>query len=273
MKKFEEVIKAHLIDQYHGILLPSSIDNHIRNHVQNLQSDYLIQKISPIIKDGAKILDVGSGYGSFVFSAIKNGYDAYGIELAEFEYKISKKKALEYNMDPKRFLMGSAIDLPYLDESFDVVCFWNVLEHVENYKLVIKEAKRVLRPGGLIFIIAPNYCAFRKEAHYHLPWIPMLPKPLARLYLRAAGRKTSFLDDCIFYITIFGLKRYLKSQNLYVSIDINEKIKRGDFFQSQKVNVLIAFCRKYKLGGLLKKAIFLLKTHPFSHSIDLIAKK
>lgn len=273
MDDLEKKIKDHLLEQYQGTFPSSSIDDHIHNHVEELQSDYLIQKISPLVQNGSKILDIGAGYGSFVLAASKAGYDAYGIEIEEFEYEISKERALGCNLAPERFSLGSALALPYADASFDIVSFWNVLEHIPDYKLAIKEAKRVLRVGGLIFILAPNYCSFRKEAHYQLPWVPMLPKPLGRLYLKFVGRKTSFLDHCIFYITTFGIKRYLTSQNLSVSIDINEKIEKNYFFQSFKINALVAFCRKYKLENFLKKMIFMIKTHPFSYSIDIIAKK
>ena len=273
MSKLEEKIKKHLKHQYDGIFLPEQIDQHINDYVRNIQSNYLIQKIAPLINRGAKILDVGSGYGSFVLEAIHNGYDAYGIEIEMFEHEISRERAREKSIVPERFALGSALFLPYPDESFDMVSFWNVLEHIADYRIAIKEAKRVLRPGGVIFIVAPNYCAFRKEAHYHLPWIPMFPKPLARLYLKVLGRNTSFLDQCIFYVTMFGLKRYLASQGLRVSTDINEKIKTGLIFQSSKINALVGFCKKYHLVGLLKQIVLLLKTHPFTHSVDIMAKK
>ncbi|HCU07001.1 MAG TPA: class I SAM-dependent methyltransferase [Holosporales bacterium] len=273
MSNLENKIKKHLQQQYKGIFLPPQIDKHIKNYVENAQSSYLVQKISPLVDKGAKILDIGSGYGSFVFEAIHHGYDAYGIEIESFEHEISKERAVEELIDPKRFAQGSALSLPYPDESFDMVSFWNVLEHISDYKQAIREAKRVLKTKGKIFIIAPNYCAFRKEAHYHVPWIPLFPKPLARLYLRFLGRETTFLDNCIFYVTIFGVKRYLVSQNLHVSIDINEKIRKGFNFHSSYINRVVQFCRTYRLTGLLEKAIFFFQTHPFTNSIDIVAKK
>jgi MPBQ/MSBQ methyltransferase len=272
MSAIESKIRKHLFKQYEGIFLPQQIDKHVNNYVQNVQSDYLIQKITPFIVTG-KILDIGSGYGSFVLSALQNGYDAYGIEVEAFEHEISKERASSQSVDPCRFSHGSALALPYSDETFDMVSFWNVLEHISDYKLALKEAKRVLKPGGLIFIIAPNYCSFRKEAHYHLPWLPLFPKSLARLYLKAFDRKTSFLDDYIFYVTNFGVKRFLKSQELSISVDINEKISKGYAFQSSKINFLVSLCRRFKMEKFLIKFIFLVKTNPLAHSIDLIVKK
>ncbi|CAO5679909.1 MAG: 2-methoxy-6-polyprenyl-1,4-benzoquinol methylase, mitochondrial [Holosporales bacterium] len=271
--KMEEKIKKHLQNQYQGIFLPQQINDHVKDYVGNTQSQYLIQKISPFVNKGARILDIGSGYGSFVLEAVHNGYDAYGIEIEKFEHEISKERAIEKLVDPERFKLGSALCLPYPDESFDIVSFWNVLEHISDYKKAIREAKRVLKTKGKMFIIAPNYCAFRKEAHYHVPWVPLFPKPLAHLYLKFLGRKTTFLDNCIFYITMFGIKSYLKTNDLQVSISINEKIRYGIHFQSSFVNAIINFSKRYRLIGILKLILFFLKTHPFTHSIDIMAKK
>lgn len=273
MKNLEDKIREHLKYQYQGVLSPQQIDNHINDHIGSAQSNYLLQKISPFVDKGAKILDIGSGYGSFVLEAVNQGYDAYGIEIEEFEHEISKERAKKQLVNPKRFNLGSALFLPYSDESFDIVSFWNVLEHIPDYKKAVLEAKRILKPKGMMFIIAPNYCAFRKEAHYHVPWIPMLPKSLARLYLKFLKRESVFLDNCIFYVNMLGVKRYLLSQNLNISIDINEKISNGYSFSSSSINKIIEFCKKYHLTVILKKVIFLLKTHPFTHSIDIVVRK
>lgn len=266
-------IEEHLKVQYDGIFTAEQIQSHIDNYIEEEQTNYLIEKIAPFVEKGAKILDVGSGYGSFTLAAIKNGYQCTGIELADFDHKISQERAENEGIDPNSFIHGSALALPAPDSSVDVVTFWNVLEHVSDYKKAIREAKRVLKKDGKIFIIAPNYFAFRKEAHYHVPWLPLFPRPMARMYLRAIGRKTSFLDDCIFYVTAYGLLRFLKDEGLLVTTDINEKLRKGYQFRSSKVRCIAGFAEKLKLGGLLSKFIFTLKTQPLVSSIDVLAIK
>lgn len=272
-KEIDKRIRKHLEIQYKGIFLKEQIDNHISQYIQDNQSNCLIQKIEPLIKSGSKILDVGSGYGSFVLEALRHGYDSYGVEIETFEHEISKERAMLESFDPTRFSLGSAMSLSYPDESFDVISFWNVLEHVPDYKKAISEAKRVLKPDGLIFIIAPNYCSFRKEAHYHVPWVPMFPKTIAKMYLKYLKRETYFLDNCIFYISMFGLKKYVKSQNLHISTNVLEKIERGINFNSTRVNAFIRICKRYYLTYVLRILVLLLKTHPFSHSIDIILRR
>lgn len=266
-------IRDHLKKQYKNVFTDKQIEAHINNHISENQSIFFIKKIEPFLTKDSKILDVGSGYGSFVLTAIRNGYDAYGIEIEHFEHEVAKERATMLGMQDSRFHHGSATQLPFANDSFDVVTFWNVLEHIHDYKKAILEAKRILRKGGKIFIVAPNYFSFRKEAHYHLPWVPLFPKPLARLYLKMCGRGPSFLDECIFYITNFGVKRFLKKQGFYLSLDISEKILSNYKFQSSKINLLVLLCKKLGIERILAKSLFSVKTGPFAKSIDLIAQK
>jgi len=61
------------------------------------------------------------------------------------------------NLDPRvHFVHGDATDLPFADESFDLVTMFDLLEHVENDRAAVGEALRVLRPGGRLLITSPN---------------------------------------------------------------------------------------------------------------------
>jgi ubiquinone/menaquinone biosynthesis C-methylase UbiE len=53
-------------------------------------------------------------------------------------------------------LTASVIDLPFDDDSFDVVFYHHVIEHVSDPAGSLRELARVLRPGGLIYVGAPN---------------------------------------------------------------------------------------------------------------------
>jgi ubiquinone/menaquinone biosynthesis C-methylase UbiE len=55
------------------------------------------------------------------------------------------------------FLEGVGERLPFPDNSFDVVTSYDVLEHVENVHLVLKESRRVLKPGGTFYAVFPPF--------------------------------------------------------------------------------------------------------------------
>lgn len=54
-----------------------------------------------------------------------------------------------------RVLPGCAEELPFPDGAFDAACLFDVLEHVEDDRAALAEARRVLKPGGLLFVSVP----------------------------------------------------------------------------------------------------------------------
>lgn len=57
-------------------------------------------------------------------------------------------------------------NLPYSDNSFDLVTCSEVIEHVENYRQVLREAKRVLKKGGLLILTTPNVLNMKSRIRY-----------------------------------------------------------------------------------------------------------
>jgi GT2 family glycosyltransferase/SAM-dependent methyltransferase len=76
----------------------------------------------------------------------------------------------EVNRDPQvRFVVADAADLPFPDAFFDVVTFFDVLEHIPADARAVDEALRVLRPGGFVLVTSPSqhwrfpfYCALER---------------------------------------------------------------------------------------------------------------
>jgi SAM-dependent methyltransferase/GT2 family glycosyltransferase len=81
--------------------------------------------------------------------------------------------AADVNRDPKvRFVVGDATDLPFPDKSFDVVTFFDVLEHIPADSQAVKEALRVLRPGGFVLVTTPSH---RWRFPYYRALAPICP--------------------------------------------------------------------------------------------------
>jgi len=103
-------------------------------------------------KDGM-ILDLGCGDGS-VLVEVANALgikDIYGVDIDEVALRRAAKRGvkvlkIDLNSDP----------LPFKDESFDVVLMEEVIEHLVNPDNAIREARRVLKVGGLFLISTPN---------------------------------------------------------------------------------------------------------------------
>lgn len=110
-----------------------------------------VKKLFRIISDldsGAKLLDVGSGIGGF-------------LELVEQENPHVETYGLDMGMPSKylaggRQLRGSAMSLPFQDNSFDVVTCSHVIEHLLEPVSCAQELYRVCKQGGYIYIEAPS---------------------------------------------------------------------------------------------------------------------
>jgi SAM-dependent methyltransferase len=206
-------VVGYLTQLYAGVFGAEEIAVHVRDyvgpHFGKMALSFLTQSLAP----GARVLDVGAGFGTFVLLARQAGFDAMGIEQAAFEVEFARRRLsrLRQEDDPKRvYRCGDAHGLELTAASLDAVTFWNVLEHIRDYRALLADAARMLRPGGSVFIICPNYAAFRQEAHYQVPWIPLLPRRLASVYLRRQGRNPNYFETGIFYRTHWGVLWTLK---------------------------------------------------------------
>lgn len=103
--------------------------------------------INEIGKDKA-VLDIGCGAGMLTNALAKEGHEVFGIDLSENSLKVAQKKDATGKV---KYAKANAYALPYENESFDVVCAMDILEHVEEPSLLIQEAARVLKPDGLFF--------------------------------------------------------------------------------------------------------------------------
>lgn len=101
-------------------------------------------------KNNTKLLDVGCGEGFFLFNASKAGYITKGVELSHDAVEYAKK---EFGLDVE---IGPLEELQFPENYFDVVTLWVVLEHVPYPLATLKEACRILKPGGLLAVSTPN---------------------------------------------------------------------------------------------------------------------
>jgi ubiquinone/menaquinone biosynthesis C-methylase UbiE len=173
--------------------------------------DHLAKYIS--LQD-KKILEIGSGFGSFVILSRKMGAKGYGIEPDHFCCRVAGQRSGQLKQPVPVVLNAKGERIPFRAGSFDAVAILGVLEHVQNPGEVLAEARRVLKADGLIYCIIPNYQSFW-EGHYGVFWLPNLPKALARIYLRLLGRRVDFLGH-LNLLNPRRMRRIMKSQDLNV---------------------------------------------------------
>ena len=162
--------------------------------------------------DNRRILDVGCGLGMYVEKFRRYSHDVYGVDIDPD--KVAKASAKLPNI-----LQAPAEHLPFDEGTFDVVLLHEVIEHVEDDRMAIREAYRCLRPGGHMIIYAPNrlypfethgFYLFGRYFFRLCPVVNWLPNPLrdvscphVRIY--TARRIRSLFDGLQVEFTAFTL--------------------------------------------------------------------
>lgn len=168
---------------------------------------------------GKKLLEVGCGYGLFLSLCLKSGIKAEGIEPANQEfYKFTLKLGQEilkrsgFSANLIKNVTGEK--LPFKDNTFDAVVSLYTLEHVQDVGKVLSESTRVLKRGGYMYCVVPNYGSFW-EGHYGILWIPYLSKTLAKIYVSLWGKSPKALDE-FQLVSQLTLEKHLKNLPLKV---------------------------------------------------------
>jgi len=104
-------------------------------------------------------LDIGSGTGNLI-RRIRQEYD---VESRACDYTDEFMELEGINVD---IVDLNHANLPYPDQHFDVVTFTEVAEHLENYRAIIREIFRVLKPGGAVVITTPNVLNMKSRMRF-----------------------------------------------------------------------------------------------------------
>ncbi|SIO59813.1 2-polyprenyl-6-hydroxyphenyl methylase / 3-demethylubiquinone-9 3-methyltransferase [Singulisphaera sp. GP187] len=127
--------------------------------VDDVRLSALKQRLEPL--RGRRVLDLGCGKGRFARPLAEAGAELVGIDLSAAMLADARGIAR---------VRGSARRLPFAADSFDAVIAVEVFEHLAAIDDVLREARRVLRPGGVLAIVDKNAGALNADR----PWLPSL---------------------------------------------------------------------------------------------------
>lgn len=123
--------------------------NEIEAHRYNVEPE--IKTFAEFEKyKGQKILEVGIGAGTDFSQWCKNEALAYGIDLTEEGVNHVKTRLELFNLTAQEIRVADAENIPYSDNTFDVVYSWGVIHHSPNTEKALKELVRVCKPNGEI---------------------------------------------------------------------------------------------------------------------------
>lgn len=119
---------------------------HLREHLEVIEAD--IKLIRGYLA-GGRLLDIGAGRGSFVREARAAGFDAIGLDMEPGAIAVWSETRLPG-------VVADGFRAPFAAGVFDLVRLKEVLEHVEDPLALVKEARRLLRPGGIFLAHVPT---------------------------------------------------------------------------------------------------------------------
>jgi SAM-dependent methyltransferase len=144
---------------------------------------------------GAHVLDIGCGDAGVPIAFAEAGARAAGVEVDLRALGRGRVRAEEHGVDVT-LLASAAEALPFPEASFDLVILDNVLEHVRDRPGTLAEIRRVLRPGGFLYLVTPKPLALYSlwnDPHYDLAGLVLMPRRMQVWYferVRGGGEGT-----------------------------------------------------------------------------------
>jgi len=166
--------------------------------------DPLIYQLQNYVGDlhGKRMLDIGCGEGGLVVALNLRGFNAVGVDLNEKNIQISMLRARKHGLRGSIFKKGDARALPFDNDSFAVLTFISVLEHIGSTREILHEASRVLKKDGYLFATVPNkYWPIEYHVNlWFIHWLPLcIRKVLLDLLRKQKGKDLNYLEGIKYY--------------------------------------------------------------------------
>jgi len=187
------------------------------------------------IKHGDAVLDVGCGTGNYTIELAKRGADVVGVDSSEEMLIWARQKAQGERLKVN-FQVADALNLPFPDESFDLILSNGLLCFLKEPEKALMEMHRVLKPGGGLAVGVLNkwspWAFFRrikglyKDTIYNQAYF-ISPPELEGL-IRRAGFDVKETRTCLFFFPINN-RVYLKIAEQFERLDRRLIPKTGAF--------------------------------------------
>jgi len=110
-------------------------------------------------KANLKVLEIGAGQGAFTKRLYDAGYDISACDLSPDNFKFGKVDFHEADLTK---------ELPYQDNTFDVVIAVEVMEHLADHENIFLELNRILKPSGEFIFSTPNILSLKSRLRFFL---------------------------------------------------------------------------------------------------------
>jgi ubiquinone/menaquinone biosynthesis C-methylase UbiE len=159
-----------------------------------------------------QVADIGCGAGTQSAMWARDGHRVFGLDINSRLVELGRERALANGLSVELFV-GSATELPWPDQSMHICICPELIEHVADWQSCLREAARVLKVGGLLYLSTTNKLCPR-QAEFDLPFYSWYPAPLKRHYERLSvttrrALVAHALYPAVNWFTYYALRDYL----------------------------------------------------------------
>jgi 2-polyprenyl-3-methyl-5-hydroxy-6-metoxy-1,4-benzoquinol methylase len=184
-----QALEPYYAEQYWGAGGVQAVDEGWIRRDQRHRTGFLLR-----FRSGGSILDVGCGLGFFLRALDSKQWDRYGIEPMPVPYREAARA-----LGSERIFNSELLAAGLPSSKFDVVTFWDSLEHLPNPRAILQDAGRLLRPGGIVLIGLPNFGGYQAR-HFGEDWFGLsLPH---HFYHYTSETLTKLLEKCGLHVRV-----------------------------------------------------------------------
>lgn len=177
--------------EYYLDLQKEAFLDQMENHLLDPSIEFYQKRLQQVEKlaEGRKLLDVGAGFGTFLKTAYDAGWDVEGVEISPFGSEFIRNK---YGFN---IYTESLISLELGNSTYDVISFWDSIEHMDLPVRQLIKAYQLLKKDGILILTSDNYkslMSFLGRLSYSLSF-GKITYPVERFFI--PYNKTYFSHD------------------------------------------------------------------------------
>jgi SAM-dependent methyltransferase len=219
----EQAIKAHA-----DLRFRSEYDYALFEYYRSAKVIAFLERAGVVIR--GRVLDAGCGGGGMPLSLAEEARFVVGIDPAPRFHDAGVRLGRERRLPNLCFALADGMALPFASGVFDLVLSHAVIEHVADAPRYLRECRRVLAPGGHVYLSTAPYLSF---AGAHLPRLK-IPVPLHLI----AGRRLAFSTFRLLARHAPWVLKEPANENSFIKAARRGEIKQDDLLEKVTVRRL-----------------------------------